>query len=136
MTFYTNYPNRKDWRRPYRDSRAVDASCRSHGSCDWCVGNRTRTRRRGEQSAREAIEEFSDMVKFQDVDDRRRKRFDTERFLDGAAEEEAAALRTLADMVVLRNEGSTTHEFEYHGYRWKCLVGVVEKLPEGKAATE
>lgn len=27
-------------KRPYRKSRAFDASCRCHGSCPWCRGNR------------------------------------------------------------------------------------------------
>ena len=28
-------------RRPYRGSRAIDPSCRSHGDCPWCRGKRT-----------------------------------------------------------------------------------------------
>ena len=35
------YKTRKDWRQPYRRSRVFDASCRNHGSCPWCEGNRT-----------------------------------------------------------------------------------------------
>lgn len=27
-------------KQPYRKSRAFDASCRCHGSCPWCRGNR------------------------------------------------------------------------------------------------
>jgi len=27
-------------RKPYRQSRRFDASCRCHGSCPWCRGNR------------------------------------------------------------------------------------------------
>lgn len=30
----------KEKRRPYRGSKAVDASCRNHGSCPWCRRNR------------------------------------------------------------------------------------------------
>ena len=40
MSFEHNYPNRKDHRKPYRKSKAIDRSCRSHGSCPWCRGNR------------------------------------------------------------------------------------------------
>lgn len=40
MSFDKNYPNRKDWRKPYRKSKAFDASCRPHGTCGWCQGNR------------------------------------------------------------------------------------------------
>ncbi len=31
----------KEHRKPYRGSKAVDKSCRNHGSCKWCLGNRT-----------------------------------------------------------------------------------------------
>lgn len=30
----------KEKRKPYRKSKAVDPSCRNHGSCPWCLGNR------------------------------------------------------------------------------------------------
>ena len=30
----------KEHRKEYYDSRAVDRTCRSHGSCPWCRGNR------------------------------------------------------------------------------------------------
>ena len=31
----------KEHRKPYRGSKAIDRSCRNHGSCKWCLGNRT-----------------------------------------------------------------------------------------------
>lgn len=40
MGFDKNYPNRKDRRKKYYDSRAAAGTCRSHGSCTWCLGNR------------------------------------------------------------------------------------------------
>ena len=30
----------KEHRKPYRGAKAVDSSCRNHGSCPWCAGNR------------------------------------------------------------------------------------------------
>ena len=30
----------KEHRKPYRDAKAVDKSCRNHGDCDWCKNNR------------------------------------------------------------------------------------------------
>ena len=30
----------REHRKPYRGSKAFDATCRNHGSCDWCKGNR------------------------------------------------------------------------------------------------
>lgn len=38
----------KEHRKPYRRSKAFDATCRNHGSCPWCRENRlhaTRKRR-------------------------------------------------------------------------------------------
>ena len=34
------YPNRKDWIKPYRKSKAFDRTCRCHGSCGYCQNNR------------------------------------------------------------------------------------------------
>lgn len=31
----------KEKRKPYRGSKAIDKTCRNHGGCDWCQGNRT-----------------------------------------------------------------------------------------------
>lgn len=31
----------KEHRRPYHGAKAVAKSCRNHGSCEWCRGNRT-----------------------------------------------------------------------------------------------
>ena len=31
---------RKEHRKPYRGSKAIDGSCRNHGSCPWCERNR------------------------------------------------------------------------------------------------
>ena len=41
MSFDKDYPNRKDHRKPYYRSKRFDRSCRNHGSCPWCLGNRT-----------------------------------------------------------------------------------------------
>ena len=30
----------KEKRKQYRGAKAVDSSCRNHGDCDWCAGNR------------------------------------------------------------------------------------------------
>jgi hypothetical protein len=31
----------KEHRKPYTGSKAVDSTCRNHGSCAWCRENRT-----------------------------------------------------------------------------------------------
>ena len=30
----------KEKRKPYRGSKAIDCTCRNHGSCPWCKENR------------------------------------------------------------------------------------------------
>lgn len=30
----------KEKRKPYRGAKAIDYTCRNHGSCDWCRENR------------------------------------------------------------------------------------------------
>ena len=30
----------KEKRKPYRGSKAIDPTCRNHGSCKWCENNR------------------------------------------------------------------------------------------------
>jgi len=41
MSFDKPYPNRKDKRKPYYGAKAIDHTCRNHGSCSWCRSNRT-----------------------------------------------------------------------------------------------
>jgi hypothetical protein len=30
----------KEHRKPYTGSKAIDGTCRNHGSCEWCAENR------------------------------------------------------------------------------------------------
>lgn len=30
----------KEHREPYRGAKRIDRTCRNHGSCEWCKGNR------------------------------------------------------------------------------------------------
>lgn len=30
----------KEWRKPYKGSKAIDPTCRNHGGCPWCEENR------------------------------------------------------------------------------------------------
>lgn len=30
----------REHRKPYTGGKAIDRTCRNHGSCDWCKGNR------------------------------------------------------------------------------------------------
>ena len=31
----------KEHRKKYKGAKSVDSSCRNHGDCPWCKGNRT-----------------------------------------------------------------------------------------------
>ena len=52
----------KERRKPYRKSKAFDRTCRCHGSCGWCQGNRQHTDVKRQQAANERAtpqEEFN-----------------------------------------------------------------------------
>lgn len=38
----------KDKRKPYRGAKAVDCSCRNHGSCPYCQNNRRHKKKKQE----------------------------------------------------------------------------------------
>ncbi|OMF08757.1 hypothetical protein BK127_27835 [Paenibacillus sp. FSL H7-0331] len=40
MSFDKDYPNRKDKRKKYYGAKSIDRTCRNHGSCPRCKGNR------------------------------------------------------------------------------------------------
>lgn len=40
--------NKKEKRKPYRKSKAWDRSCRNHGHCSYCEGNRLHKHKRRE----------------------------------------------------------------------------------------
>lgn len=48
----------KEHRKPYRNSKAVDKSCRNHGSDDWAKRNRLHQRETAEDKADEKIKEY------------------------------------------------------------------------------
>ena len=36
----------KEHRKPYKGAKAVSRSCRNHGACEWCKGNRLHNAKR------------------------------------------------------------------------------------------
>lgn len=40
MTLDKAIEHNKEHRKQYRGSKAFDRTCRNHGGCDWCLGNR------------------------------------------------------------------------------------------------
>ncbi len=45
----------KEKRKPYRGAKAIDHTCRNHGGCPVCIGNRTN---KNKEKNRIAIEEI------------------------------------------------------------------------------
>lgn len=48
----------KEKRKPFKGAKAIDYSCRNHGSCEWCRGNRLYHDRREEERTRKELEQF------------------------------------------------------------------------------
>ena len=42
--------------QPY--CKAVDKTCRNHGSCPWCLGNRTNKEKHQDKLAKKEIQDF------------------------------------------------------------------------------
>ena len=52
----------KEYREQYRGSKAIDKTCRNHGGCDWCNGNRQHKNRKREQAMKDREEENNEEV--------------------------------------------------------------------------
>ena len=61
MTLDKAIKHGKEKRRPYRRSQAFDATCRPHGSCAWCQGNRRHAVRLAEERADELEREWEEV---------------------------------------------------------------------------
>lgn len=50
----------KEHRRPYKGAKAVDRTCRNHGSCEWCHGNREYGSRKRLEGAESRLKEYGE----------------------------------------------------------------------------
>ncbi|NBH15609.1 hypothetical protein D3Z36_15965 [Lachnospiraceae bacterium] len=48
----------KERRKPYRGAKAIDRTCRNHGGCEWCRGNRTHKNDKRELRANYSLKEW------------------------------------------------------------------------------
>ena len=48
----------KEHRKPYIGGKAIDKSCRNHGGCEWCEGNRKHKYKKKEIACEQDIEEY------------------------------------------------------------------------------
>lgn len=57
----------KEHRKQYEGAKSIDKTCRNHGSCSWCRGNRTWKNNKRELSAKQEIEEYEEEAAKLDV---------------------------------------------------------------------
>ena len=50
----------KEKRKPYKGIKAIDCTCRNHGSCEWCKSNRLYQQLKMDEASRQALEEEYD----------------------------------------------------------------------------
>lgn len=60
MGFEKAIEHGKTKRKAYRGSKAFDYSCRNHGSCSWCEGNRTYKNKKRELKSKDYLNEKFD----------------------------------------------------------------------------
>lgn len=57
MSLGKSIANRKERRKPYRGAKAIDRTCRNHGNCGKCRGNRMYGNDKRELRVRQELEE-------------------------------------------------------------------------------
>lgn len=50
----------KERRKPYTGSKAIDRTCRNHGSCSWCLGNRIHKYNKKLEAINNGLKEYND----------------------------------------------------------------------------
>lgn len=58
MAFDKAIQSGKEHRKPFRGAKRFDSSCRNHGGCEWCFGNRTASSRRREEASRDELKDY------------------------------------------------------------------------------
>lgn len=48
----------KEHREQYHGSKAIDKTCRNHGGCDWCLGNRYYRNKKIDVSMEQRLDEY------------------------------------------------------------------------------
>ena len=55
MSLYKAIEHGKERRKPYHGSKRFDRTCRNHGSCDYCKGNRLYSSKKRKDAAEEKL---------------------------------------------------------------------------------
>lgn len=58
MSLYKAITHGKEHRKLYRSAKAIDRTCRNHGSCEWCNGNRTHKNDKIELKCKQEVREW------------------------------------------------------------------------------
>ncbi len=61
----------KEHRKPYRGSKAIDRTCRNHGSCPWCRENRLHKFRDKHSDSKEDMMKDEIVVSFMNSETRK-----------------------------------------------------------------
>ena len=61
MSLDKTIEHRKERRHPYKGAKAVDRTCRNHGSCDWCMNNRLYSSKRNIAAVESRIEDYREL---------------------------------------------------------------------------
>ena len=52
----------KEKRKPYYGSKAIDCTCRNHGSCEWCRSNRLYQQLKMDEASKQALKVMKDDI--------------------------------------------------------------------------
>lgn len=52
----------KEHRKPYRGAKSIDRTCRNHGGCPWCQGNRMHKNDKRMLALKQKYLDYPDMV--------------------------------------------------------------------------
>jgi hypothetical protein len=58
MSLKKSIDSGKEHRKQHRGSKAIDSTCRNHGSCPWCEKNRKHKIKKQEASAKSSLEDL------------------------------------------------------------------------------
>lgn len=62
MSLYKAIKYGKEKRKPYRGAKSVSGSCRNHGGCSWCEGNRLHSSKVREEKYKDMEELENEVV--------------------------------------------------------------------------
>ena len=62
MSLNQSITHGKEHRKPYRGAKAIDRTCRNHGGCEWCKGNRTHKNNKREMKTIYDLEEYKNAL--------------------------------------------------------------------------